>query len=58
MHRAKAVIIVLLWTSYIWGHLIAPDVVHFSENVVDWLWLPRNDPSIFVSETAPVGRSI
>ena len=56
--RAKATIIVPLWTSATWWHLIAPDAIHLSEIVVDWMWLPRNDPSLFVSGQTPGGRVI
>ncbi len=47
-----------LWTSATWWHLIAPDAFHFSEFVVDWVWLPKNDPSLFVQGAAQNGRAI
>jgi hypothetical protein len=56
--NVKATIIVPLWTSATWCHLIAPDVFHLSEFVVDWVWLPRNDPSLFVQGVAQNGRAI
>jgi hypothetical protein len=56
---AKATIIVPLWTSATWWHLIAPDAIHLSNYVVvDWMWLPRNDPSLFVLGQTPGGRVI
>jgi len=35
MHGSKATIIVPLWTSATWWHLVAPDSVHLSKFVVD-----------------------
>jgi hypothetical protein len=58
MHGSKATIIVPLWTSATWWHLVAPDSVHLSKFVVDWLWVPRNDPFVFVPGSAPGGRTI
>jgi hypothetical protein len=55
---ARATIIVPLWTSTTWWHLIAPDAIHLSEFVADWMWLPRNNPSLFVSGQTPSGRVI
>jgi hypothetical protein len=54
--RAKATIIVPIWTSSTWWHLIAPDAIHLSNHVVDWMWLPRNDASLFVLGQTPGGR--
>ena len=34
-----------------------PDMVHLSENVVDWVWLPRVDPTLFLHGVAP-GRQV
>jgi hypothetical protein len=56
--HVKATIIVPLWTSATWWHLIAPDAFHLSEFVVDWVWLPRNDSSLFVQGKAQNGRTI
>jgi hypothetical protein len=47
-----------LRTSATWWHLIAPDAFHLSEFVVDWVWLPRNDPSLFVKGVAQNGSDI
>jgi hypothetical protein len=55
---ASACIIVPLWTSATWWHLIAPDAIHLSDFVVDWMWLPKNDPSLFVAGQTPGGRVI
>jgi hypothetical protein len=57
-HGSKATIIIPLWTSSTWWHLIAPDSVHLSNYVVDWLWISRNDPYVFVPGSAPDGRII
>jgi hypothetical protein len=56
--RARATIIVPLWTSSTWWHLIAPDAMHLSNHVVDWMWLPRNDGSLFVPGQTPGGRVV
>ena len=37
--------------------LICPDTNHVADNVVDWMWLPRDDPSLFVAGIAP-GRAV
>ncbi len=58
MHGSKATIIVPLWTSATWWHLIAPDSVHLSNSVIDWLWVPMNDLYVFVPGSAPGGRTI
>ncbi len=46
-----------LWESAAWWRLVALDVAHFAEAVVDWVWLPRSDPDLFVPGTAP-GRAV
>jgi hypothetical protein len=56
--KAKATIIIPLWSSSTWWHLIAPDAIHLSKYVVDWMWLPRNDTSTFVPGQTPGGRVI
>jgi hypothetical protein len=56
-HGCKATIIIPLWTSSTWWRLIAPDSVHLSNYVVDWLWVPRNDPYVFVPNSASGSRS-
>ncbi len=55
--NVKATINAPLWTSATWGHLIAPNALHLSEFVVDWIWLPWNDHSLFVEVAAPNGRA-
>ena len=57
-HGSKATSIVPLWASTTWWHLIAPDSVHLSNFIVDWLWVPRNDPCVFVPESASGGHTI
>ena len=47
--KAIATLIVPFWTSATLEHLIAPDAKHFSELVIDCMWLPMNDSSLFVS---------
>ena len=46
-----------LWESTPWWQLACPDAAHFAECVVDWVWLPRSDPALFVAGTAP-GRAV
>ena len=36
---------------------MCPDTNHFFDNVVDWVWLLRDDPTLFEAGTAP-GRSV
>ena len=36
---------------------MCPDTNHFADNVVDWVWLPRGDPILFVAGTA-LGRAV
>ena len=54
----RATIIVPLSTSATWWHFIAPNAIHLSKFVVDRMWLPMNDPSLFVSGQTPGGRVI
>ena len=46
-----------LWDSAPWWQLMCPDTNHFSDNVVDWVWLPRDDLTLFEAGIAP-GRSV
>ncbi len=46
-----------VWVSATWWHLVAPDMMHLSEKVVDWVWLPREDPSLFIPGVVP-GRDV
>ena len=50
--------IIPLWSSSTWWHLVAPDAMHLSNFFVDWVWIPRDDPSIFVAGAAPSGRAV
>ena len=52
-----ATILIPSWESATWWRLVVPDAVHFDEAVVDWVWLHRSDPALFVPGTAP-GRTI
>ncbi len=42
-----------LWESATWWRLVVPDAAHFAKAVVDWVWLPRTDPDLFVPGTSP-----
>ncbi len=55
--RGLATMLIPLWDSAPWWQLVCPDTNHFSEFVLDWVALPRGDPSLFVAGTAP-GRSV
>ena len=54
---AVATILVPLWQSATWWLLIAPDAIHLSEFVVDWMWLPRTRQDLFLGGCAP-GRAV
>ena len=36
------------WESASWWGLLAPDGVHLSDEAIDWVWLDRRDPDLFV----------
>ena len=55
--KAVATILVPMWKSSTWWHLVVPDGSHLSECVVDWVCLPRGDPILFIGGQAP-GRTI
>ena len=46
--QASATLVAPFWQSATWWRLLAPDASHLSEFVVDWVWLPREDPSLFL----------
>ena len=56
-HMGTASMLIPIWESAPWGHLVCPDASHFADCVVDWFSLPRGDPSLFVAGTAP-GRTV
>ncbi len=55
--KGTASMLIPFWKSAPWWQLVCPDACHFAECVVDWVWLPRDDPSLFVAGTAP-GRAV
>ena len=55
--QAIATLLVPMWESATWWHLVVPDGPHLSEYVVDWVSLPRGDPDLFIGGKAP-GRTI
>ena len=55
---ATATVLVPLWQSATWWGLLAPDGAHFSDEVVDWVWLPRGDSSLFVPGSGPGGKDV
>ena len=56
-HQAVFTLLVPMWESSTWWHLVIPDGPHLSEYVGDWVWLPRGDPNLFIGGQAP-GRTI
>jgi len=54
---AIATMVIPLWESATCWRFVAPDVAHFAEAVVDWVWLIKSDGDLFVTGSAPV-RSI
>ncbi len=55
---ATANVLVPLWESATWWGLVVQDGAPFSEEFVDWVWLPRDDPSLFVPREAPDDQDI
>ena len=55
---ATATVLVPLWESATWWTLLVPDAIHFAEAVVDWVWLPRLEPALFVPGVGPAGRDV
>jgi len=39
-----------------WWGLVVPDSAHLANEGVDWVWLVRSDPDLFVPGSAP-GRA-
>ncbi len=37
---------------------MVPDAAHLANEVVDWVWLDRSDPGLFVPGSAPGGRAV
>ena len=56
--RVVAKIIVPFWDFSTWWRLVVPDSVHLANEVVDWVWLDRSDPDLFVPGSAPSGRAV
>ena len=50
--------LVPLWESATWWEIVVPDAAHFSEEVVDWVRLPKGDPSLFIPGRAMGGREV
>jgi hypothetical protein len=53
-----ATVIVPLWESSTWWGLVVHDAAHLANEVVDWVWLDRSDPDLFVPGSAPGGRAV
>jgi hypothetical protein len=50
--QVVATLLVPMWESSTWGHLVVPDRPHLSEYAVDWAWLPSGDPNLFIGGQA------
>ncbi len=55
--KGLAYMLISLWESAPWWQLVYPDTDHFADNVVNWVWLPKDDSSLFVAGTA-LGRAV
>ena len=53
-----ATLLLPLWESATFWTLLVPDAIHFAEAVVDWVWLPRMEPTLFVAGFGPTGRDV
>ena len=47
-----------MWQSSTWWGLLAPDGLHFSDEAVDWVWLPKGDSGFFVPSSSPGGKNV
>ena len=50
-------VLIPIWESAPWWHLVCPNASRLSDSVVDWLPLPKGAASLFVAGTAP-GRAV
>jgi hypothetical protein len=55
---ATATLIVLLRESATWWTPLVPDAMRFAEALVDWVSLPRIEPSLFKPGVVPGGKDI
>ncbi len=55
---AVATPFVPLWDSATSWTLLVPDVINFAEAVVDWVWLPMMEPTLFVPGVGPTERDV
>ena len=53
-----ATLLVPLWESATWWTLLVPNANHFAKAVVDWVWLPMMEPTLFVPGVGPTGREV
>ncbi len=53
-----ATLLVPLWFSATWWTFLVLDAIHFAEALVDWVWLPRMEPTLFVPGVDPAGRDV
>ena len=55
---AFATLLVSSWESVTWWTILVPDAIHFAEAVVDWVRLPRMEPTLFVPGVGPTRRDV
>jgi len=53
-----ATMVVPVWQSSTWWGLFARDGVHFAEEVVDWVWLRKEEHILFVLGSSPGGKDV
>jgi hypothetical protein len=53
-----ATLLVPLWVSAPRWPLLVPDAIRFIEAVVDWVWLPKMEPSLFEPGVGSNGKDI
>ncbi len=56
--RVVATVIVPIWESSTWWGLVVFDAALLANEVVDWVWLDKTDPDLFVPGSAPGGRAV
>ncbi len=51
-------VIVPIRESSTWWELVVPDAAHLANEVVDWVWIDRSEPGLFVPGSAPSVRAV
>jgi hypothetical protein len=53
-----ATVLVPMWQSSAWWGIFTPDGVYFIEEVVDWVWLPKGEHSLFFTGSDPSSKDV